>query len=235
VAKTLDQLTVRTEFIATRSLVTAQAIAGSLFTVFLAIHLINTLMALAGVEDYNQFQTAAQVFYQQPLIEFLFVALPLLIHAYVGVVLLMRKRKKGLTLQWKQRLNSWAGIFLLLVVFGHIAATRGIALFNDIDTGFAALSFSIWWMPAYFIPYYFLLFMAGWFHGYNGVARLTNRINRSVSAMMIRAKPAVMTLSAVLVAISLLSFAGLRYEIPDPTDSDYARVYAELFNINLER
>ncbi len=222
------------ELLSTRRLLAVQGIAGGLFAIFLILHLGNALMAVFGVAAYNRFQSLAQIYYQQPLVEPLLVFLPLTIHAVVGVILLRRKTANGLKLTSTQALNSWAGLFLLLVVFLHAAATRGVALISGAATGFDAVSFSIWWMPGYFLPYYFLLFMAGLFHGYNGVLRLITRRTGQGARQLKRARPVMLTAGSLLVAISLAGFAGVRYDIPDPTRSDYAAAYARIFNISLE-
>lgn len=231
---TLAQIVSKEEILSTQKLILIQAIAGSLFTVFLILHLLNTLIAALGVDQYNRFQSAAQALYQHPVFELLFIAAPLLTHAIIGVTLLLRKRKKRLNLSNKQRLNSWAGLFLLVVVFGHVVATRGVALFNEIETGFATVSFSLWWMPAYFIPYYFLLFMAGLFHGYNGISLLANRVSKTAKNSLTTARPFVMSIAALVLVVALGRFMGLLGDIPDPRDSDYARVYAGMLNIDLQ-
>jgi len=41
-------------------------------------------------------------------------------------------------------------VLLLLFVFGHMAATRGVTLWSGADAGFGAVSFSLHWLPAWF-------------------------------------------------------------------------------------
>ena len=65
-------------------------------------------------------------------------------------------------------LHRYAGFFLLVFIGGHIVAVRGASWFYDVYPGFEGLAFSIAAVPGYFYPYYFLLAVAGFYHGING-------------------------------------------------------------------
>lgn len=212
-------------------LIRAQAVAGVLFSVFLALHISNTLLASFGPEVYNSYQRVIQRFYQHPVFEILFILAPLFTHVVAGVWLYSIRKKWRRTLAFRYRLQSWAGFFLLLVVFGHVIATRGISFLYGAVPGFEGVSFSLWWVPAYFYPYYFLLFMAGLYHGTMGVSVLLKRLGYSPAAHL---PILVSTLGAIGVSFALLGFGGVLFEIDDPTDNDYARRYGELMGLDLK-
>ena len=126
-------------------------------------------------------------------------------------------------------------IFLLFVVFGHILATRGISYWYGPFAEFEGVSFSLWWVPGYFYPYYFLLFMAGLYHGTMGAANVLQRVfpgRRSKSKLQPYIVP---SLGAIGVVLALLSFGGFLFEIEDPRNNDYARQYGELMDIDLTK
>lgn len=216
-----------------------QLLSASVFLIFLTIHLTNTMAAALGLESYNTFQTLAQKFYQVPLVEITMVFLPLIVHATCGVVLLLRKRKQKQkqkrSLSLKQKCHSFAGMFLLLVVLGHAAATRGITLYSSATVGFEGVSFSIWWMPEVFYPYYFLLFMAGCYHAIFGSALVVKKFAWKKGLVVAKqAQNPYLFLTLSIIAITaLLSFGGQLYDIPNPADNDYARAYSRLLGIEL--
>ena len=216
-------------------LVRAQALAGVLFFIFLVLHLSNTVLAAFGAETYNNYQQVIQKIYQHPILEIVLVIGPLLTHAVAGVWLYLARKKWRFNRSMKHRIQTWGGFFLLLVVFGHLLATRGISYWYGVFPGFEGVSFSLWWVPSYFYPYYFLLFMAGLHHGSMGAATLLSR------AGLIRTAPSrwlpqgLVTLGAITATFALLGFGGALFETDDPRDNDYARQYSELLGVDLSR
>ena len=215
-------------------LIRVQAVSGTMFMVFLVLHLANTVFAAFGHDVYNAVQTVLQGFYQQPVFELVFVFLPLISHASAGVSLaIMRRKHKRSKTMLKHRLHTISGFFLLAVVFGHVLATRGIGYFLHAAPGFEGISFSLWWLPQYFYPYYFLLFMAGFYHSRQGLGRIL------IAYFTVRIKPERskrLNQAATLVVIAaLLGFGGLLFDIPDPRDNDYARQYARLLGVDLNQ
>lgn len=215
------------------TLIKAQATAGALFFIFLVLHLSNTLLAAFGPEVYNIYQRSIRQIYQHPVIELVLVTGPLVTHVISGVCLYRLRKKWQLKPCLRARIHTWSGFFLLTVVFGHMFATRGVSYWYGAFAEFEGVSFSLWWMPGYFYPYYFLLFMAGLYHGTVGAATL---LKRAGFAQVANAKSMlfiVQTLGAIGVCFALLGFGGVLSEIHDPRDNDYARQYSELLNIDL--
>lgn len=122
----------------------------------------------------------------------------------------------------------------MLFVAGHAAATRGVSLAGDVDSGFDAVAFSIAWMPAWFLPYYFLLAMAGLYHAWWGSLTALARLGWNAPGTL-RTRPAFWTLplaGLILVPLALARFAGLMGDVGDPMASEYARYYLSLFGMN---
>ncbi len=212
-----------------------QAIAGMLFLIFLILHLSNTLLAIIGIDTYTNYQQTIQLFYQNPVVETFIVVVPLLTHAIVGIMLFLRRRKQQGKIKFSKQLHSWAGLFLLVVILGHVALTRGITVFTGAVTGFGGVSFTMWWMPGYFYPYYFLLFMAGLYHGVNGFLLILIKKGYISLQRLKLIQRSVLIVGAFAAVLALTSFGGLRYEIPNPVENDYAKAYSELFGIDLNK
>ncbi|MFK7733156.1 MAG: hypothetical protein AB8B48_16170 [Pseudomonadales bacterium] len=212
----------------------AQIGSAIVFLPFLLIHLANAVLGFFGPDAYQWFQSAAQQIYQFPLIEMVFVLAPLVIHMISGLTLMLinRGRKKHRSLG--RRLHTWAGLFLALVVLGHVVATRGLPWAYDFHAGFAGVSFSLWWMPWYFYPYYFLLFMAGSYHSLHGSKILAQRLFSYKLFTSTRQLQLVMLVAAVMISAALLSFGGHVRDNPDPRDNDFARLYQTLFNLEFQ-
>lgn len=214
-------------------LVRAQAVSGSLFFIFLILHISNTLIAPFGYETYNHYQSLLRGIYHHPAFELTFVVLPLIVHAIAGVVLYKRRGRRRQSVL--QRFNTWAGFILLSIIFIHVAATRGIGLLMDAAPGFEGVSFALWWMPAFFYPYYFLLLLAGLYHAWNGISMVGTRIGLPRQLRSDAVKKGLLVTGSLWAMIVLLSFDGQLFSIPDPTDNDYARAYGSMLTIDFAR
>lgn len=206
-----------------------QAIAGATFSVFVLMHLANILLAPLGPATFNAVQAVLRQVYQQPVIEVVFVMLPLLIHLTASVWRLIRSWRRSRPL--RARLHLWAGLFLVVFIFGHIAAVRGPSLLLGIYPGFEGLAFSIWFAPWYFYPYYFLLALAGFYHATFGLVTLARR--RGIAVPLSWHGPATLTIT-VLIFLSLLSFGGILVDVGDPTDNDFARLAERLLDTRFD-
>jgi len=215
------------------ALVSAQAIAGALFFVFLVMHLSNTLLATFGADVYNSYQQVIRKIYQHPILEIALVIGPLVTHVVAGLWLYLIRKKWQINRTLRYRIQTWAGFFLLLVVFGHMLATRGISFWYGPIPGFEGISFSLWWVPSYFYPYYFLLFLAGLYHGSMGAATLLKRAGFLKPSRKKWLPLCVAMFGTAGVTAALLGFGGVLFEIDDPRDNDYARQYSELMDIDL--
>ena len=201
-----------------------QALSGALFALFVAVHLLNTWLASFGAPAYDTFQGAVRAIYQAWLVEIALLAL-LVTHAASGIARMVRER--GPERSTRQRWHRYAGVFLLVFMGGHIMAVRGPSWFFDVYPGFGGLAFSIDYAPYYFYPYYFLLAMAGFYHGLNGLSVALPRLGLRLpisNPWLVRATGA----AAVLTLAALLGLHGVWTDVGDPYATGFAKLALEL-------
>jgi succinate dehydrogenase/fumarate reductase cytochrome b subunit len=214
-----------------------QAASGLAFGVFTAVHLVNQWLAPLGSEAYDGFQAAARAVYQQPAVEIGLVALPLLVHVAAGVRRVRLRGIRGRSGGWRMRLHRLSGYALLAVIFGHVVATRGPSLALGFHPGFAGISFSLWWLPAFFFVYYTLFGAAALTHGISGTLLALRSLGlRRDASLPGGGKGLLVPVAAgtALVVVALLAFAGRLFPIADPTQNPYARMW-EGYGVSLER
>ncbi|MEM6999933.1 MAG: hypothetical protein AAF529_04045 [Pseudomonadota bacterium] len=203
-----------------------QAGSGVLIASFVSIHLLNTWLAAFGPAAYNGFQQAVRMAYQQPLLEALLLS-AIVVHVVTAVLRWQDGQARPLSPRAKW--HRYSGIFLLVVMAGHIAAVRGPSWALAIYPGFHGLAFSINFAPYYFYPYYFLLAVGGFYHGLNGISVASARLGKPL-----RLTPRVLRVStgcaAIASAAALAGFAGVWTDIGDVYDNDFARLALEILD-----
>lgn len=219
-----------------RKLARLQAISGLVFAAFLGVHLLALFASAFGPGRYDAVQEASRVVYRSPVYEVLLLLAPLVVHIAAGILRMRRRPDSGArplpaAVRWHRR----SAYFLLVVIFGHIAATRGIAVFGDVDVGFSAVAFAMWWMPTFFAIYYTLLGLAGLYHGAYGVVRALAVFGVPLPGALRLAPRFVvpLVLGGVLAVIGVASFAGAMYPVPDPSDNPYARFYRDVLGVEI--
>lgn len=208
-----------------------QAISGLIFATFVAVHLLNTCLASLGPGAYDGVQGALRLVYQFFVVEVL-VLLALLVHVVVGVMRMIKEPKRNLTL--RARVHRYCGYFLMLVIVGNILAVRGSSVFFDVYPGFAGLAFSIEFLPGFFYPYYFLLAMAGFYHALNGSSVAAGRLGGKLGwrfTLPERRLAIASSAAAVVLAVSLLGFGGVWFDVGDVASSDFAKLAQELLGV----
>lgn len=215
-------------------LLQVQAISGLCFLAFVLVHLTNTLTALGGPEAYDGFQRAARTVYQYPAVELLGLGLPLATHVAAAFVRLRRRGFRRPQPSWRARLHRYTGYYLLLVIFGHIAAVRGAPFAFGFLPDFAGVAFSLWWQPWLFYPYYFVFGLCALYHGLHGATIALGALARPLPEA-VRTGPAIwlpVGAFAVLLLAALLALGGRLFPIPDPTDNDYARMWERVLGVD---
>ncbi len=207
---------------------TLQAASGALFALFVIVHLINTWAAALGPSAYDGLQRALRLVYQAAPVEALLLA-ALAVHMVVGIMRIVSEPKRQLTT--RARWHRYAGFFLLVFIVGHVLAVRGPSWFYDVYPGFAGLSFSIHYVPAYFYPYYFLLGVAGFYHAANGLSIALPRLGIRFRLPQ-RTLGSATAVAGLLMLTALLGFQGLWTEVGDPYSSDFAKLAADLFGLS---
>lgn len=201
-----------------------QAASGALFAVFVAVHLLNTWLAAAGPGAYTAAQRVLSLVYQAPVVEWLILG-TVLVHVSCAVIRWRRERRGKLP--WRARLHRYSGIFLMIVIGGHVTAVRLLPGWFGIRPGFDGVAFSLELLPAYFYPYYWLLGVAAAYHALNGLALGAARLGASwrLPGTWVYAGAAG---AGILTLVALLAFGGVLFDVGDPWQSDFARLYQRL-------
>lgn len=201
-----------------------QAASGLLFAAFLSVHLLNTWVAAAGPGAYAALQRMLSFGYQAPVLEWLLLG-AVLVHAGCAIGR-WRTETRG-RLPWRARLHRYAGVYLMIVIAGHVTATRIVPGMYGIRPGFEGVTFSLTLFPGFFYPYYLLLGVAGAYHALNGLAVAATRLGKpvTVSAPWLYAGAGT---AAVLTLTALAAFGGHLFEVADPWQSDFAQLYLKL-------
>ncbi len=148
-----------------------QALSGIVFAYFLLLHLATTISAASGTADYDAVLVLLRPLYRpHVIVEILLLGIPVLVHigcAAYNVRLRLRHRVRGRS--GPLQLHHLSGYVLLVAIVGHVAATRllptfgeGLTATHQADFSFLAYSLVNW--PWLFVPYYFVLGIAGAVH-----------------------------------------------------------------------
>lgn len=206
---------------------TVQAGSGVFVFVFLAVHLANTYLAALGAQPYNAVQSTVRMVYQWWPVEITLLA-AIVVHAAAGLWRIFKEPARLLTL--RSRLHRYAGFFLLLVIVGHVIAVRGVSFWFGVHPEFVGLAFSMQYLPQVFYPYYFLLAVAGFYHGLNGFSiaagRLGMRLPLRAGTLAWAGAAAV-----VLTVFALLGMGGVLFDVGSPEDSPIARLALQVWGV----
>ncbi len=148
-----------------------QAISGAVFALFLVLHLITAMSGALGIASYDRTLSALRSVYRSNLLlEVGMIGISGATHLICAVWQMVRRRNVvALRGPWWMKLHRLSGYFLMVVIMGHVFATR---IAPTLATGptathaadFAFLAFATLAAPAFFWPYYLLLGMAGALH-----------------------------------------------------------------------
>lgn len=148
-----------------------QAVSGALFAFFLVLHLLTAASGFLGIERYDSTLGLLRRIYRPHIaVELLVIGTSGTIHIACAIVQMIRRRKvfalKGPL--W-MRAHRLSGYFLLLVIVGHVLATRVAPTLATGPTAtgkadFSFLAYATLAAPYFFWPYYLMLGMAGSIH-----------------------------------------------------------------------
>lgn len=214
-----------------RRLIRVQAISGLVFLSFELVHLVNTTLGAAGEGAYDGYQRVARVAYQFPVIE-LVVLGALVVHVVVAVLRIIERRRheKPAHVPRRLMLHRLSGYFLMLVVFGHIVATRGPSVVRGVYPEFIGLNYSLTSMPYFFFPYYVLFALAGLYHGVNGALVALTALRVRVAERLRRGPVFLVGLSvgALLLVLGVLSIGGVIFPVVTDPHHPFAQLIIEV-------
>lgn len=130
---------------------TAHHVSGLVLAVFIAVHLVNHLFALAGPEKHIEIMSALRSVYRHPLAET--VLLSATVFQVVTGLRLLYSRKAQTT---AEKIQVWSGLYLAFFLVIHVSAVLMGRYVEQLDTNFyyAAAGLNLWPARLFFIPYY---------------------------------------------------------------------------------
>lgn len=190
-----------------------------LFTTFLVLHLLNSIVASGGQAAYDTYQTATRWYYQFPPVEIVVVIGAATVHALAGIIQIKRRisrrleqGSKGTVLPFRVRLHRWCGYIILLIIPGHVMGTRLPGLLNGLPADFSFVYFSIKNWPWFFYPYLLAYGVCGVFHMLHGliVSLAIFKVRLPAYAIDRKSKPFWITFLtlALLVVLGVFSLGG---------------------------
>lgn len=148
-----------------------QAWSGALFALFLVLHLATAASAIAGIDRYNStLQTLRHLYRPHVVVEIVLIGCSGAVHIACAVLQMVRRRRVvAWSGPWWMRAHRLTGYFLLLVIGGHVLATRVAPTLATGATAtgmadFSFLAYATLWLPAFFWPYYIALGICGSIH-----------------------------------------------------------------------
>ena len=214
-----------------------QAASGLVFSLFLVLHLTNTMLASGGEDAYNGFQAGARAFYQTAIFEVVVIAIPLVTHLTASIVRIVRRRRAGSAGRppLRLRLHRYSGWFLLAVIGGHVAATRLVPLATSSEVRFGDLHFTTVLFGVGFSLYYAMLGICGTYHLANGLTIAARVFGVRWPAALRRGPGFWVPVGGASMAVvaGVASFSGWIFEVGPETWGSAAAWIADLMGSDL--
>jgi len=180
-----------------------QAVSGLCFAVFLVLHLATTVSATGGPVSYDGTLASLRAIYRaHPVVEFLLVGVSAAVHIACAILQILRRRKSPPSPKpsLRLRIHRWSGYFLMIVIVGHVYATRVMPAMAGGAADFSYLAFSVLAWPYFINPYSYALGLAGAVHFGLGLGFAAEAL---APLSWRRTSIAVATGAAVLVAVGV--------------------------------
>ncbi|VVT05466.1 hypothetical protein [Hoeflea sp. EC-HK425] len=181
---------------------------------FIILHFATHLTGVAGIEAYNTVQSALRLIYRNPVVE-PFLLLSVVLQIGIGLLLLIRKTRRGLRGRWAYA-QVISGFIVLFFLAQHLSAMALARWVEGLDTNFywpaSVMSGApfIW----YFLPYYFLGVVALFVHLGCGIRLALFRSNLRPYATV--GFWALSTLGLAMAVTINLTLMGVFFEIELP-------------------
>lgn len=189
-----------------------------IMTMFILFHLINHLVAIAGIEAHQAFMDAFRQIYRHPIGEGILL-IAILIQIITGI---LKIRLHG----WKQektfdRIQIYSGAYLAFFLLAHTSAILiGRNVLNyDTDFYFAAQTVALQPFVYFFAPYYILAIFS--FFAHLACAGRWAMMSKWELSRINSWAVAIMGLGIIIALIIVFVFGGGMYEIVFPEGYGY--------------
>lgn len=177
---------------------------------FLAVHIVNHLVGLAGQEQHVGFMAAARAVYRMPIVE---AALLVALGWQVGSGLVLLRRRLASLDGPVARLQVASGAYLAFFLVVHVGAVMAGRLQGlDTDFRFAAAGFHVPYWPVFFAPYYALAIAALFTH----IGCAAHWYLRPEGDTSHRIVAVFVVVGAMLGIAVVLAMAGVLYDVDIP-------------------
>jgi succinate dehydrogenase/fumarate reductase cytochrome b subunit len=199
----------------------AHRISGVVVAAYVAVHLLDHLLAIRSVDAHIQFMEACRQVYRHLFVEAILLAC---VAFQIGSGVYLIKQTWGARRGWFQRIQAWSGGYLVFFLLLHVAAVLVGRTVLALDTNFyfAASGMHVRPFSYFFVPYYFVAVIAIFGHLACAVRALLR--GRASEALRGFAAYAVLALGVVAATLIVAAFAGAFYDIQIP--SAYRATYA---------
>ena len=204
-----------------------QAVSGLCFALFLVLHLATTVSGAGGPSTYDGTLASLRAIYRaHPVVEFLLIGMSAAVHIACGILQIVRRRKTRPNPKppLRLRIHRWSGYFLMLVIVGHVFATR-VMTAGGADYSYLAFSILNW--PVFINPYYFALGLAGSIHFGLGLGFAASALAPRYfgSTAVKRGSVAVAAATGVLVVIGVTGIIAGAEKADSSRFGDYKALY----------
>lgn len=132
---------------------TLHHVSGIILSLFIALHLVNHLAALAGPEKHIALMEKFRLVYRNPIVESLLLFV-VFFQIISGIRLLFGQHAT----HWVEKVQRYSGMYLSFFLLQHVAAVLIGRYMEHLDTNFwyAAAGMNLFPTTFFFFPYYFL-------------------------------------------------------------------------------
>ncbi len=182
---------------------------------YVAIHILNHLLAIQSVETHIAFMEAFRKIYRLPIVE---IVLLVCVAFQIGSGIYFIKRRWGQRRGFFERVQSLSGGYLAYFLLAHVGAVLFGRSVLNLDTNFyyAAAGMHVPPFQLYFLPYYFLAVVAIFGHVACAVHWLAR--NRFSTAARNYFGGAVLVVGILISTLIVTAFAGGFHPVEIPKE-----------------
>jgi len=182
---------------------------------FIALHLFNHIVSIAGVDSHIVVMNSLRVLYRNLIVESI-ILFSLLAQIIIGLYFVFRSRNRRYG--FFQKTQAFSGLYIAFFLVFHIGAVFNGRYNLDLDTNFyfAAAGLHVGWLKLFFIPYYLFAVIAVFTH----VACFIHwRIIQNSSISKANIAAALIIFSGIVFGFLIVaSLSGMFYDVNIPND-----------------